>query len=41
MGECAYQDDLKQHLLVNLHELLVPLLYIGSLLASVLGVVGG
>lgn len=31
----TYQDDLEQHLLVDLHELLVPLLNVGSLLAGV------
>lgn len=31
----AYEDDLKEHLLVNLHELLVPLLDICSLFAGI------
>lgn len=31
----AYQNDLEQHLLVNLHELLIPLLDVGGLLAGV------
>jgi hypothetical protein len=36
------QDDLEEHLLVNLHELLVPLLDIGGLLAGVgIVVLGG
>lgn len=34
----TYQDDLEEHLLVNLHELLVPLFDVGGLLA-VVGVV--
>lgn len=37
----AYQDNLEQHLLVDLHELLVPLLNVGCLLAGVGIVVGG
>jgi hypothetical protein len=37
----AYQDDLEQHLLVNLHELLVPLLNVGGLLAGVRVIIGG
>lgn len=40
----TYEDDLEEHLLVDLHELLVPLLDVGGLLASigfiVLGLVG-
>jgi hypothetical protein len=35
MGDSTYEDDLKEHLLIDLHELLVPLLDIGSLLAGV------
>jgi hypothetical protein len=35
LGERAYQDDLEQHLLVDLHELLVPLLDICGLLAGI------
>jgi hypothetical protein len=31
----TYEDDFKQHLLIDLHELLVPLFDIGGLLASV------
>lgn len=31
----TYQDDLKEHLLINLHELLIPLLDICGLLASI------
>lgn len=30
----TYKDDLKEHLLVDLHELLVPLLNVGRLLAG-------
>lgn len=37
----AYQDDLKEHFLVNLHELLIPLVDVGSLLAVVGIVIGG
>jgi hypothetical protein len=33
--ESTYQDDLEQHFLVHLHELLVPLVDIRSLLAGV------
>lgn len=33
--QSTYQDDLEQHLLVDLHELLVPLFDIGSLLTGV------
>ena len=41
MGQ-TYEDDLKEHLLVNLHELLVPLLDLRRLLTGVgLVVVGG
>lgn len=32
----TYQDDLKQHLLVNLHELLIPLVDISGLAAGVI-----
>jgi hypothetical protein len=32
----TYQDDLKEHLLVNLHELLIPLLNVGGLTAAVI-----
>jgi hypothetical protein len=31
----SYKNDLEEHLLVNLHELLVPLVDIGRLLARV------
>jgi hypothetical protein len=31
----TYKDDLKQHLLVDLHEFLVPLVDVGRLLARV------
>jgi hypothetical protein len=31
----TYENDLKEHLLVNLHELDIPLLNVGGLLASV------
>jgi hypothetical protein len=31
----TYKDDLEQHLLVHLHELLVPLVNVGRLLARV------
>ena len=31
----AYKNDLKEHLLVDLHELLIPLLDVGGLLARV------
>lgn len=38
----AYQNNLEQHLLVNLHELLVPLLDLGGLLAGIgLLILGG
>ena len=36
----AYQNDLEKHFLVNLHELLVPLLYVGSLLAGIGIIIG-
>jgi hypothetical protein len=36
----TYQDNLKQHLLVNLHKLLVPLIDVGGLAAVVI-VIGG
>ena len=38
--ESTYQNNLKQHLLVDLHELLVPLLNIGGLLARVGIIIG-
>lgn len=40
-GKTTYKNDLEQHLLVNLHELLVPLLDIGGLLAGVGVIIGG
>lgn len=40
MGVCTYENDLEQHLLVDLHELLVPLLDIGRLLSRVGIVIG-
>ena len=42
-GICAtHQDDLEEHLLVNLHELHVPLLDVGGSLARVrIVIVGG
>jgi len=36
----TYKDDLEEHLLVNLHELLVPLLDLSGLLAGVIVVIG-
>lgn len=35
----TYEDDLEEHLLVDLHELLVPLLNLGRLLAGVVVVI--
>jgi hypothetical protein len=35
----TYKDDLEEHLLVDLHELLVPLVDVGRLLARVVVVV--
>jgi hypothetical protein len=37
----TYENDLEEHLLVDLHELLVPLLDIGGLLAGVGVIVSG
>src|SRR5690242_3686597 len=37
----TYEDDLKEHLLVDLHELLVPLVDVGRLLTRVRVVVLG
>lgn len=37
----TYQDDLEQHFLVDLHELLIPLINVGGLLARVGVVIGG
>jgi hypothetical protein len=31
----THEDDLEEHLLINLHELLVPLLDVGGLLAGI------
>jgi hypothetical protein len=39
IGE-GYQDNLKEHLLINLHKLLVPLLNVCSLLAGVGVIIG-
>jgi hypothetical protein len=36
----TYEDNLKEHLLIDLHELLVPLLDISSLFARVGVVIG-
>jgi hypothetical protein len=36
----TYKNDLEEHLLVDLHELLVPLLDIGCLLAGVGIIIG-
>lgn len=41
VGRKQYQDDLKQHLLVDLHEFLVPLIDIGRLAAVVVLVAHG
>lgn len=44
-GRCrdaeTYQDDLEQHFLVDLHELLIPLINVGGLLAGVGVIIGG
>lgn len=32
----TYQDDLKQHLLVHLHEFLIPLIDIGGLATGII-----
>jgi len=37
----TYQDHLKEHLLINLHELLVPLINISGLATVVIVVPGG
>jgi hypothetical protein len=37
----TYENDLKKHLLINLHELLIPLLDISSLLPGVGVIIGG
>jgi hypothetical protein len=39
--EDTYEDDLEEHLLVDLHELLVPLINVGRLLTRVRVVVLG
>lgn len=36
----TYQDDLEKHLLVNLHEFLIPLVDVGGLAAGVVIVTG-
>jgi hypothetical protein len=36
----VYQDNLKEHLLINLHKLLVPLLNVRSLLSRIGVVIG-
>jgi len=36
----TYQDDLEKHLLVNLHEFLIPLVDVGGLAAGVVLVTG-
>lgn len=40
MAYNTYQDDLEQHLLINLHELLVPLVDIGGLATGIIVVMG-
>ena len=35
----THKDDLEQHLLIDLHELLVPLVNIGGLLADVIVII--
>lgn len=35
----TYEDDLEEHLLVNLHELLVPLVDVGSLFPVVIVII--
>jgi hypothetical protein len=37
----TYENDLKEHFLIDLHELLIPLLNIGGLLARIGVIVGG
>lgn len=39
-GYETYKDDLEEHLLVDLHELLVPLIDVGGLLARIGVVIG-
>lgn len=39
-GTGTYQDNLEQHLLIDLHELLIPLLNIGRLAAVIVIVTG-
>lgn len=41
MRVSTYEDDLEEHLLVHLHELLVPLLDVGGFLAGVRVVILG
>jgi hypothetical protein len=40
LGESTHEDDLEEHLLVDLHELLIPLVDIGGLLPAVVLIVG-
>ena len=40
ISSITYQDDLEKHLLVDLHELLVPLVDVGGLAAGVVIVTG-
>lgn len=37
----THKDDLEKHLLIDLHELLVPLINIGSLLADIVVIIVG
>jgi hypothetical protein len=37
----THKDDLKQHLLIDLHELLIPLVDIGGFLAHIVVVIVG
>ena len=39
--QITYENDLEQHLLVNLHELLIPLVDVGGLAAVVIIVGSG
>ena len=34
-GRITYKDDLEQHLLVDLHELLIPVVDVGDLLPGI------
>jgi hypothetical protein len=40
-GWVTYKDDLEEHLLVDLHELLIPFLNVGGLLAVVAVIIVG